>query len=214
MLRIDGAESAAPSRETAATHAQPEYHLTQRLPRPRESQCAGTAGVERRQHCDARNQCRDQGCCRDEERGRSAQTFVVDVIVRSGDTERRVAATGQDIYAISAQAAESGADMDQLAAQIRVERHVKAIDELKPRLVWLSASHPLDAEAFLRQIAEPPSAEKRRVIQQSIDRGRKLVEVMLAARDTSAPSAATDKASPPCCEADAPSASDRRSIQG
>jgi hypothetical protein len=37
-----------------------------------------------------------------DERGRSAQTFVVDVLVRSGDTERRVAATGQDIYAISA----------------------------------------------------------------------------------------------------------------
>ena len=35
-----------------------------------------------------------------------------------------------DIYAITAQAAESGADMDQLAAQIRVERHVGAIDEL------------------------------------------------------------------------------------
>jgi hypothetical protein len=35
-----------------------------------------------------------------------------------------------DIYAITAQAAESGAYMDQLAAQIRVERHVAAIDEL------------------------------------------------------------------------------------
>ena len=35
-----------------------------------------------------------------------------------------------DIYAITAQAAESGADMDQLAAQIRVERHVTAIQEL------------------------------------------------------------------------------------
>jgi beta-glucosidase len=35
-----------------------------------------------------------------------------------------------DIYAISAQAAESGADMDQLASQIRVERHVRAIDEV------------------------------------------------------------------------------------
>jgi beta-glucosidase len=35
-----------------------------------------------------------------------------------------------DIYAITAQAAESGADMDQLAAQIRVERHVTAIEEL------------------------------------------------------------------------------------
>jgi beta-glucosidase len=36
-----------------------------------------------------------------------------------------------DIYAITREAAESGADMDQLAAQIRVERHVKAIDELE-----------------------------------------------------------------------------------
>jgi beta-glucosidase len=35
-----------------------------------------------------------------------------------------------DIYAITAQAVESGADMDQLAVQIRVERHVKAIDAL------------------------------------------------------------------------------------
>jgi beta-glucosidase len=34
-----------------------------------------------------------------------------------------------DIYALSAQAAESGADMDQLATQIRVERHVTAIEE-------------------------------------------------------------------------------------
>jgi len=35
-----------------------------------------------------------------------------------------------DIYAITAQAADSGADMDQLAAQIQIERHVRAIDEL------------------------------------------------------------------------------------
>ncbi|MEJ2852382.1 MULTISPECIES: saccharopine dehydrogenase family protein [unclassified Saccharothrix] len=37
-----------------------------------------------------------------DERGRSAQTFVVDVLVRSGGAERRISATGQDIYAISA----------------------------------------------------------------------------------------------------------------
>jgi NAD(P)-dependent dehydrogenase (short-subunit alcohol dehydrogenase family) len=37
-----------------------------------------------------------------DERGRSAQTFVIDVLVRSGGAERRLAATGQDIYAISA----------------------------------------------------------------------------------------------------------------
>ena len=35
-----------------------------------------------------------------------------------------------DIYALSAQAAESGAGMDQLATQIRVERHVAAIEEV------------------------------------------------------------------------------------
>jgi beta-glucosidase len=50
-----------------------------------------------------------------------------------------------DIYAIAVQAAESGADMDQLAAQIRVERHVKAIDPLgipgsgSPTVRWVSA---------------------------------------------------------------------------
>jgi hypothetical protein len=37
-----------------------------------------------------------------DERGRSAQTFTVDVLVRSGFTERRLVASGQDIYAISA----------------------------------------------------------------------------------------------------------------
>ncbi|MEH0936158.1 saccharopine dehydrogenase family protein [Micromonospora psammae] len=34
--------------------------------------------------------------------GRSAQTFTVDVVVRCGDTRRRVVASGQDIYAVSA----------------------------------------------------------------------------------------------------------------
>ncbi|MFE9741429.1 saccharopine dehydrogenase NADP-binding domain-containing protein [Streptomyces sp. NPDC006477] len=37
-----------------------------------------------------------------DERGRSAQTFLVDVVVRSGDEERRAVARGQDIYAVSA----------------------------------------------------------------------------------------------------------------
>lgn len=37
-----------------------------------------------------------------DERGRSAQTFLVDVIVRSGGTERRAVASGQDIYAVTA----------------------------------------------------------------------------------------------------------------
>ena len=37
-----------------------------------------------------------------DENGRSAQTFLVDVVVRSGGNERRASASGQDIYAISA----------------------------------------------------------------------------------------------------------------
>ncbi|MFG3703397.1 saccharopine dehydrogenase family protein [Micromonospora sp. NPDC047670] len=45
-----------------------------------------------------------------DERGRSAQTFLVDVVVRSGGTERRLAATGQDIYAISAPLAVEAVD--------------------------------------------------------------------------------------------------------
>jgi len=45
-----------------------------------------------------------------DERGRSAQTFVVDVLVRSGGAERRLSATGRDIYAISAPLAVEAVD--------------------------------------------------------------------------------------------------------
>lgn len=37
-----------------------------------------------------------------DERGRSAQTFLVEVVVRSGGSERSAVARGQDIYAVSA----------------------------------------------------------------------------------------------------------------
>ncbi|NUW46170.1 saccharopine dehydrogenase family protein [Nonomuraea rhodomycinica] len=37
-----------------------------------------------------------------DERGRSAQTFLVDVVVRSGGGERRAVASGRDIYAVTA----------------------------------------------------------------------------------------------------------------
>ncbi|MFA1549780.1 trans-acting enoyl reductase family protein [Actinomadura chokoriensis] len=37
-----------------------------------------------------------------DERGRSAQTFLVDVVVRKGGAERRAVARGQDIYAVTA----------------------------------------------------------------------------------------------------------------
>ncbi|WP_199509526.1 saccharopine dehydrogenase NADP-binding domain-containing protein [Nucisporomicrobium flavum] len=45
-----------------------------------------------------------------DDRGRSAQSFVVDVLVRSGGTQRRLAATGQDIYAVSAPLAVEAVD--------------------------------------------------------------------------------------------------------
>ena len=45
-----------------------------------------------------------------DDRGRSAQTFVVDVLVRSAGTQRRLAATGQDIYAVSAPLAVEAVD--------------------------------------------------------------------------------------------------------
>ena len=42
--------------------------------------------------------------------GRSAQTFVVDVVVRRGGTERRAAASGRDIYAVTAPLAVEAVD--------------------------------------------------------------------------------------------------------
>lgn len=45
-----------------------------------------------------------------DERGRSAQTFVVDVLVRSGSEERRMTASGRDIYAVSAPLAVEAVD--------------------------------------------------------------------------------------------------------
>lgn len=45
-----------------------------------------------------------------DEHGRSAQTFVVDVVVRSGGAERRAAARGQDIYAVTAPLAVEAVD--------------------------------------------------------------------------------------------------------
>jgi hypothetical protein len=37
-----------------------------------------------------------------DEHGRSAQTFLVEVVARSGGVERRAVASGRDIYAVTA----------------------------------------------------------------------------------------------------------------
>ncbi|WAL69637.1 saccharopine dehydrogenase NADP-binding domain-containing protein [Amycolatopsis cynarae] len=74
-----------------------------------------------------------------DERGRSAQTFVVDVLVRSEGTERRVVASGQDIYAISAPLA------------------VEAVDRIltgRARTIGVaSAGAAFDAPDFLRALS-------------------------------------------------------------
>ncbi|MEU9125256.1 saccharopine dehydrogenase NADP-binding domain-containing protein [Streptomyces sp. NPDC048506] len=45
-----------------------------------------------------------------DEQGRSAQTFLVDVVVRAGGVERRAVAEGQDIYAVTAPLAVEAVD--------------------------------------------------------------------------------------------------------
>lgn len=74
-----------------------------------------------------------------DERGRSAQTFVVDVVVRSGGVERRAVARGQDIYAVTAPLA------------------VEAVDRIlngRTRTVGVaSAGEIFDAPDFLRALS-------------------------------------------------------------
>ncbi|MFG2642203.1 saccharopine dehydrogenase NADP-binding domain-containing protein [Streptomyces sp. NPDC048370] len=74
-----------------------------------------------------------------DERGRSAQTFLVDVVVRSGGEERRAVASGRDIYAVSAPLA------------------VEAVDRLvtgRSRTVGVaSAGAMFDAPDFLRALS-------------------------------------------------------------
>lgn len=82
-----------------------------------------------------------------DERGRSAQTFLVDVLVRSGDTERRAVARGQDIYAVTAPLV------------------VEAVDRIltgRTRTVGVaSAGELFDAPDFLRALSSHISVELR-----------------------------------------------------
>ncbi|MEV5611379.1 saccharopine dehydrogenase NADP-binding domain-containing protein [Streptomyces sp. NPDC052225] len=74
-----------------------------------------------------------------DEHGRSAQTFLVDVVVRSGGAERRAVATGRDIYAVTAPLA------------------VEAVDRIltgRTRTVGVASAGALfDAADFLRALA-------------------------------------------------------------
>jgi hypothetical protein len=85
-----------------------------------------------------------------DDRGRSAQTFVVDVVVRSGGVERRLTASGQDIYAISAPLAVEAVDRI-LTVRIRATGVVSAgaafdaVDFLRALAPHLTVGQPLDA---------------------------------------------------------------------
>ncbi|MGW7284768.1 saccharopine dehydrogenase family protein [Streptomyces sp. NPDC054847] len=80
-----------------------------------------------------------------DEDGRSAQTFLVDVVVRSGGNERRAVARGQDIYAVTAPLA------------------VEAVDRIltgRTRTVGVaSAGEIFDASDFLRALSAHLSVE-------------------------------------------------------
>ncbi|MEU9703981.1 saccharopine dehydrogenase NADP-binding domain-containing protein [Streptomyces sp. NPDC047981] len=80
-----------------------------------------------------------------DERGRSDQTFLVDVLVRAGGEERRATASGRDIYAVSAPLA------------------VEAVDRLvtgRGRTVGVaSAGAMFDAPDFLRALSAHLSVE-------------------------------------------------------
>jgi hypothetical protein len=80
-----------------------------------------------------------------DERGRSAQTFLVDVVVRSGGTERRAVATGQDIYAVS--------------APLAVEAVCRILSGQTRAAGVASAGEIFDAPDFLRALSPHISVE-------------------------------------------------------
>ncbi|MGC4838456.1 saccharopine dehydrogenase family protein [Micromonospora vinacea] len=80
-----------------------------------------------------------------DERGRSAQTFTVDVVVRRGDTRRRVVASGRDIYAVS--------------APLAVEATLRILDGRTRASGVASAGEMFDAPDFLRALSPTVTVE-------------------------------------------------------
>ncbi|MEL3945628.1 MULTISPECIES: saccharopine dehydrogenase family protein [Streptomyces] len=77
--------------------------------------------------------------------GRSAQTFLLDVVVRSGDEERRAVARGQDIYAVS--------------APLAVEAVERVLGGRTRTTGVASAGELFDAEDFLRALSPDVSVD-------------------------------------------------------
>lgn len=81
--------------------------------------------------------------------GRSDQTFLVDVLVRSGDRERRAVATGRDIYAVT--------------APLAVEAVERILTGRTTGVVGVASAGGLfDAADFLRSLAPHIDVELRR----------------------------------------------------
>ncbi|MZF85717.1 saccharopine dehydrogenase NADP-binding domain-containing protein [Streptomyces sp. SID5643] len=83
-----------------------------------------------------------------DEHGRSAQTFLVDVVVRSGGTERRAVAQGRDIYAVT--------------APLAVEAVARILTGRTRTAGVVSAGEIFDAADFLRSLSSHLSVELRR----------------------------------------------------
>ncbi|MFB8076282.1 MULTISPECIES: saccharopine dehydrogenase family protein [unclassified Streptomyces] len=83
-----------------------------------------------------------------DEAGRSDQTFVVDVVVRSGGAERRAVAVGQDIYAVS--------------APLAVEAVGRILTGRARTTGVASAGEAFDAPDFLRALAPHITVDLRR----------------------------------------------------
>ncbi|MFJ7126109.1 saccharopine dehydrogenase NADP-binding domain-containing protein [Streptomyces sp. NPDC098101] len=80
-----------------------------------------------------------------DEHGRSDQTFLVDVVVRSGGEERRAVASGRDIYAVS--------------APLAVEALDRVLTGRTGAVGVASAGAAFDAAAFLRALSPHLSVE-------------------------------------------------------
>jgi uncharacterized protein YbjT (DUF2867 family) len=74
-----------------------------------------------------------------DESGRSSQTFLMDVIARKGDAERRAMARGRDIYAVT--------------APIVVEAAQRVVNGLARTNGVVAAGEVFDAQDFLRSLA-------------------------------------------------------------
>lgn len=83
-----------------------------------------------------------------DERGRSAQTFLVDVVVRADGAERRAVARGQDIYAVT--------------APLAVEAVHRILTGRTRTVGVASAGEIFDAADFLRALSPHISFELRR----------------------------------------------------